>query len=285
MLGRKPVSCAALEYMLERGVEVAGVVTPEPGDGELHGRTLWETARSHGVPLIDEAELYAGLTGAPTPLSEKIGEVDLLICMFHQAKIREPVLGIGRIASVNFHPAPLPEYRGWGVYNQAILDDIAYWGAAAHHMDERFDAGDLVDQERFDVEMARETCYSLERRTQPALLRLFNRVLDVALRDGALPRTSQGKGRTITKADFLRQRVVAPGDDPALIERKIRAFWYPPHEGALVEIGGKQFTILDNDMLRALAPMWWEDLGRTDGPHGAPGFDEAIEREIERDRL
>ena len=285
MLGRKPVSCAALEYMLERGVEVAGVVIPEPGEGELHERTLWETARSRGVPLIDEAELYQGLEGAPSLLSEQLGEIDLLICMFHQAKIREPVLGMGRLASINFHPAPLPEYRGWGVYNQAILDDIGYWGAAAHHMDDRFDAGDLIDQERFDVDMARETCYSLERRTQPALLRLFRRVLDTALRDGALPREKQGEGRTITKADFLRQRVVSPHDDPALIERKVRAFWYPPHEGALIEIAGRTYTLLDTGMSQAIAPLWWIALRASSEINCTPGFDDELKRQLDQDKL
>ncbi len=50
---------------------------------------------------------------------------------------------------LNFHPAPLPDFRGLGGYNVAILEGLPEWGVSSHFVDEHFDTGDLVDVERF----------------------------------------------------------------------------------------------------------------------------------------
>ena len=63
--------------------------------------------------------------------------------------IREPLISLGRIGCLNFHPAPLPDFRGLGGYNVAILEGLREWGVSCHFVDEGFDTGDLVEVERF----------------------------------------------------------------------------------------------------------------------------------------
>ena len=53
-------------------------------------------------------------------------------------------------------------------------------------------------------------------------------MLGAALAGEELPREPQGEGRYVDRAEFEALRVVRPGDD---LERKLRAFWYPPHAG------------------------------------------------------
>jgi methionyl-tRNA formyltransferase len=56
-------------------------------------------------------------------------------------------LGFG---AYNFHPGP-PQYPGWVPSHFAIYDRVKYFGATAHLMIERVDAGPIVGVEMFGV--------------------------------------------------------------------------------------------------------------------------------------
>ena len=52
------------------------------------------------------------------------------------------------------------------------------------------------------------------------------------------------------REEFESLRRVRPGDD---LDRKLRAFWYPPHPGAVVEVDGRELTLVDEALLGELA--------------------------------
>jgi methionyl-tRNA formyltransferase len=68
-----------------------------------------------------------------------------------------------------------------------------------------------------------------------------------------LPRTPQGAGRYVTREEFEGLRRVRPGDD---LERKLRAFWYPPHPGAVIELDGRLLTLVDERLLAETADAY-----------------------------
>ena len=37
------------------------------------------------------------------------------------------------------------------------------------------------------------------------------------------------------------------------IEKKIRAFWFPPYDGAYVEINGQKYTLINRQLLEEIA--------------------------------
>ena len=43
---------------------------------------------------------------------------------------------------------------------------------------------------------------------------------------------------------------IKEGDD---ISRKIRAFWFPPYDGAYIKINNKKYTLIDDFILKELA--------------------------------
>ena len=43
---------------------------------------------------------------------------------------------------------------------------------------------------------------------------------------------------------------IKDGDD---VSRKVRAFWFPPYDGAFVKINDKKFTLVDNFILSTLS--------------------------------
>jgi methionyl-tRNA formyltransferase len=230
----------ALDWLVAQGAEVAAVVASEPDAWTRAEQRLDLAARRHGLTVVDEAALYA----------EPPAGVDVVLSFLFWKRIREPLISLGRVGCLNFHPAPLPDFRGLGGYNVAILEGLEEWGVSCHFVNEGLDTGDLVAVERFSIDPDAETAFSLDLSSQERLLALFRRVLGRVLAGEPLPRSAQGAGRYVTREEFELLRVVRPGDDLA---RKLRAFWYPPHPGAVTEIAGRRLTLVDEGLLADVA--------------------------------
>jgi methionyl-tRNA formyltransferase len=218
-------------------------VAPEPDDLTHEQQRLDLAARRHGLALATEADLYA----------DPPADVDVVISFLFWNLIREPLISVGRVGCLNFHPAPLPDYRGVGGYNVAILEGLSEWGVSCHFVDEHFDTGDVVEVERFPIDEGTETAFSLDLKSQEQLLGLFERVMQRLLDGDELPRRPQADGRYVSRAEFEELRVVRQGDD---LPRKLRAFWYPPWPGAVVELDGRRLTLVDEMLLTGVAEAY-----------------------------
>jgi methionyl-tRNA formyltransferase len=248
----------ALAWLVEQGCDVRAVVAPEPDELTVAEQRLDLVADRHGLTLASDEQLYAAIE-RPDDGAVDLRDVDLVLSFLFWRRIRAPLIALPRVACLNFHPAPLPDMRGLGGYNVAILEGWREWGVSAHVVDEDLDTGDLVAVDRFPIDPDVETALSLDLQSQERLFALFRRVID-ALRAGEeLPRTPQGEGRYVSREEFERLRRLRPGDDVA---RKVRAFWYPPHPGATVEFEGRALTLVDEDLLAELARLY-RDAGLT----------------------
>ena len=247
MAKSKRSAARALGWLVEQGCDVAAVVASEPDEWTLDEQRVDLVAAEHGLPLMSEEELYEAASRG------ELGAVDLVVSFLFWNRIREPLISLGRIGCVNLHPAPLPDLRGVGGYNVALLEGRAEWGVSCHFVDGTIDTGDLVEVERFPIDPDAETALSLDVLSQERLLGLFERVAGRALAGEELPREPQGEGRYVSRADLDELRVVRPGDD---LDRKLRAFWYPPWPGAVIEVDGRRLTLVDDALLSELAAAY-----------------------------
>lgn len=258
-MGKKPSSVKGFRYLIEKGVEVVVVVAlPEDQPVFWHDRLI-TAARQYGLPIATDDELYDYLSkdGAIPECGYALENIDLVISFGFWKRIKKPLVELPRIGCINFHPAPLPAFRGMGgVYNFAIYENLHQWGVSAHFVDESFDTGDLIKVIKFDIDPEKETAFSLSQKSQSALLRLFKEVIDTVCETGSLPRAPQGEGRYISKRDFEQLRKVQPHESLESINRKIRAFWYPPYGGASIEIQGKKFTLVNEELLREIGEKY-----------------------------
>ena len=138
----KRSAARALDWLVAEGVEVVAVVASEPDRWTRAEQRVDLVAQRHGLPLVSDDELYA----------EPPANVDVVISFLFWKLIREPLVSLGRVGCLNFHPAPLPDLRGLGGYNVAILEGMREWGVSCHFVDESFDTGDLVEVERFPID-------------------------------------------------------------------------------------------------------------------------------------
>jgi methionyl-tRNA formyltransferase len=241
----KRSAARALDWLVGEGADVAAVVASEPDPFTREEQRVDLVAQRHGVPVVSDDDLYASPPDG----------VDLVISFLYWKRIREPLLSLGRSGCLNFHPAPLPDLRGVGGYNVAVLEGMREWGVSCHFVDAELDTGDLVEVERFPIDPDAATAFSLDLESQERLFELFRRVMDAALAGDELPRTPQGEGRYVSREEFERLRRVRPGEDLA---RKLRAFWYPPYPGAVFEVDGRELTLVDESLLAEVAEAYRE---------------------------
>lgn len=239
-LGRKPVAARALEYIIGRGeVKVVGVLT----DDHLSLSPTAEVAVSHGIPVFSYAEALAALR-------EGRLRFDIGVSMLYWKKLKDEFLSIPSRGVINFHPAPLPQYKGTAGYNLAILEGRRSWAVTAHYMDEDIDTGGIIRILEFDINDETETAQSLERKSQPMLLSLFKQVMDAALRsETTLSVTPNIGGKYVSRDEMEAMKEVKHGDD---LSRKIRAFWFPPYDGAYQIIDNNKYTLVDRTILDSL---------------------------------
>ena len=245
MAKAKRSAARALEWLVVEGADVAAVVTAEPDALTREDQRVDLVAQGHGLALVSEEELYA----SPPE------DVDVVVSFLFWNRIREPLLSLGRIGCLNFHPAPLPDMRGVGGYNVAVLEGMSEWGVSCHFVDADFDTGDIVEVERFAIDPDTATALSVDVDSQEHLYELFKSVMRRVLADEELPRTPQGEGRYVSREEFEEMRRVRPGDD---LDRKLRAFWYPPYPGALVDVDGQDLTLVDEKLLAELGRLYRE---------------------------
>jgi len=238
--GRKSVGADALAYLSTlHNVEVVGVLT----DNHLSVSPTYVEATRQGLTVFSFDE-------AREAIHKGNLSYDLGLSMLYWRKlgiefIEEPILG-----TINFHPAPLPEYKGTGGYNLAILEGLSEWAVSAHYVDDKIDTGDIISVNRFPIDSERETVVSLERTCRDKLLYTFKTVVNRVLTEGKLQCFPNVGGHYTSRAQMEAMKEIRPGDD---IERKIRAFWFPPYDGAYITMGGKKYTLVCEQILQQLA--------------------------------
>jgi methionyl-tRNA formyltransferase len=251
----KRSAVGGLAHLVACGWDVAAVVAPPPDDRAAKAQRLDLAAERVGLPLATDDDLYAAIAD-PAAATVDLTAVDAVFSFLFWKRIRPPLIELGRAGCLNFHPAPLPDMRGLGGYNVAILEDWPEWGVSAHFVDAELDTGDIVRVDRFPIDRERETALSLDFRSQRKLLDLFRWTADELAAGRDLPRAPQGDGRYVTRAEFEALRAVRLDDPPEVTARRIRAYWYPPHDGATLELDGQTVTLLDRALLGEVAEAY-----------------------------
>ncbi len=256
-MGRKPSATEGLKYLIEKGATIPAVVAPEGDNLHWKENRLIDYAREMNIPVTTDTSLYKQIKGKEVESPVDLDGIDLVVSFLFWKRIKQPLIDLPNIGCVNFHPAPLPEFRGLGGYNVAIFENLPYWGVSGHYVDEDFDTGDLIKVNRFPINPTEETAFSLEQKTQGHLVKLFKEVIDQAQDTGELPRSKQTEGRYLNRDDMEGiKKIDLDNDSPEVISRRIRAGWYPPYQGANITIDGKQYTLVDETILKEIGEKY-----------------------------
>ena len=57
----------------------------------------------------------------------------------------------------NYHPAPLPKYKGASIYADAIKNKERMWGVTVHRMTDKVDEGEIIQTIKFPIDVPLST--------------------------------------------------------------------------------------------------------------------------------
>jgi len=104
---------------------------------------------------------------------------DIGVVASYNSKFSSEFLKTTKMGYINSHPSLLPKYRGACPYFHIINDGEKESGITLHLMDENFDTGDIVYQEKFEL-LPNETMGTLFNRTNymisDALIRVLSEI-------------------------------------------------------------------------------------------------------------
>lgn len=153
-------------------------------------------------------------------------EPDLLLLGNFGIILRPPVLAVPRVGVVNVHWSLLPAHRGPNPSTSVLLAGEAETGVTFHVVDERIDAGPILDQQAFPIGPD-DTATALYNRAAAEAERRVVAVLDRIEREGLV-----GRPQDLAAGSYHR-RVDAAGavldfaEPAAVLDRKVRALSSP----------------------------------------------------------
>jgi phosphoribosylglycinamide formyltransferase 1 len=149
---------------------------PNPGAFEYARDRGIETLRLSPRMFEQEDEYAAALLEAL-----RARQIDLLVLSGYMRKLPESVVREYRGRILNIHPALLPDFGGQGMYGEhvhrAVLESgVPQTGVTIHLVDEEYDTGAIVAQEKVDVH-ADDTPETLAARVLAVEHQLYPRVV------------------------------------------------------------------------------------------------------------
>ena len=189
LLGEGLALAAAIERLRRNGHEIVGIVACSEAEGHAMART--------GVPVcvkpVDPAEFLASFA------------FDVLLSIYNGYVLRAETLALARIASINYHNAPLPAYAGLRATAWAVLHGEGSHGITWHHIDPQIDTGLVLAQRCFPL-TPEETTASLNLRCTVAALESFEEIL-VCIEEGRL----EGRPQDRTGRSYFKRSDTLPG--------------------------------------------------------------------------
>jgi len=115
--------------------------------GRIAASPLEKIAYDRGIPVITASD---DLSGA---LCERLRDLrpDLICIAIFPRILPRDLTEIAPLGAINAHPSLLPRHRGPLPLFWTYHGDDRITGVTVHHANERFDAGDVILQDRFDL--------------------------------------------------------------------------------------------------------------------------------------
>lgn len=142
-LGTKEIGFDCLNFLIENraklGVEIKGVLS---NNRSVFGdeKNCISLANKHQIQVIENLEALLQAT-----------DVDFIFSVQYHEILKKEHIAKARIMAVNYHMAPLPEYRGCNQFSFAIIDNCREFGTTAHVLEEGIDSGAILDEIRFEI--------------------------------------------------------------------------------------------------------------------------------------
>lgn len=148
--GTPEFAVASLDRLIERGFDVAAVVTmPDKIGGRGHKvitSAVKDYAEEHNLPLLQPEKLK---DQAFVDALRAIGADLFIVIAFRM--LPEVVWTMPPLGTFNLHGSLLPRYRGAAPINRALMNGDSIMGVTTFFLKHEIDTGDIIGQEKIIV--------------------------------------------------------------------------------------------------------------------------------------
>ena len=232
-LGQRPIAYRCMKSLMERLDRFSMKAVVTGAKDEL--RTICP-----GIEVIENEARNEDLILATIARHQ----VDVLISVQHPWILSGRVLDAVAGRAFNLHNAKLPDYKGHNCISHAILNGDRQYTSTLHRMVEQVDTGEIILEGIVDISPD-ETAISLYRKSMDACERIFRAFLDLIEQGADVPCRIVGTGgRFYGKGELAALKHIVDPCDLVDMQRKARAFYFPPFEPAYVEIDGSRYYVV-----------------------------------------
>lgn len=170
-----------------------------------------------------------------------------IICVVSYGKVLpKDILEIPKYGCINVHPSLLPKYRGSTPIQTAIINGDKYTGVTTMYMDEALDSGDIILQEKIEIEDSQTTgdLWSILAKKGAELLVETIKQIE----KGIAPRICQGEDYTVTQMlDKSMAKIDWKNKTAIQIKNLVRGL--SPIMGAYTLLNGKKIKFWQVEVL------------------------------------
>ena len=237
--GLSPLAQAATRKLLDNhGISAADILVNTYNRGDCVAYRDWLESRHVSWIVGDYKD-------ADTVNMIKKFDADIILSAYGLRIIPSAVLQSAKWA-INMHPSYLPDYKGRSICPWAIINGETQHGITFHSMTTEIDVGDILFQKKVPITVD-ETAWSLYNKLMAEFVKEFDDFFVALMSDQLRPKAMPAGERYFSKGLPFDGKI-DPKWETEKIERFIRAMFFPPHKGAILDINGIQYecTSLEN---------------------------------------
>lgn len=199
------MALVCLAKLVAEHVNIVACVPPPKNDGTYN--LFCDFSDKLGLKIIsyDKSFLDEDFVNEIKLLKPDLG----IVCSYCKL-LQKEFLDIPRDGFINVHPSLLPKYRGGNPYSHVIINGEKETGVTLHFMDEHFDTGDIIKQEKVEI-FDTDTMGTVFNRLNFLSADMLLRFLVKYEKGEEIPRIPQPKG------DFVKAPSIKPTSEDVLI--------------------------------------------------------------------
>lgn len=243
-LGQKPIGEKCYNLLLEAQSDKLCIAAAVSNTSRCNvwwdSNGIYEVCITRGFPFLDNTKR----------INQEIGEciqkykVNTIISVQHPWIIPVDILEMVNFRAFNLHNAKLPVYKGYNSCNHAILNGELRYTSTIHWMEPEVDSGHIAFEETFEID-ATDTALSLYQKACQAGEKAFLRLINSFNLDIPIPKYPIKENGNFYSRDSLNAfREIKDPNSFLEIDRKARAFFFPPFEPCYFVLGGHKYYVL-----------------------------------------
>lgn len=177
------------------------------------------------TPIGNRCREWA-ITNLPSgyELTDDMENCEILFSIFYNHLISKEFIAAKK-KCFNFHGGLLPEYRGSGTINFAIINGEKETGVTLHEIDDKIDHGPVIAVEKIPI-LENDTAQTIYEKMEDSIIEIFKKwfVTLIKLEYKAIPQ-DHSQAKLYTRADLQKAKDLTPFARAYTFYEKEKAFY------------------------------------------------------------